>query len=190
VQCDSKQANHERKLATLLQHRAEFVAFVRKHASAAGTDDAEDIVQSSFLRAMEKLGTIRQDESIVAWFYRVLRNAIIDHYRRSSADEKKTQAFLADWSEESPLSFQIHQQICQCILPIVDELKPEYRDALKIIDIAEQPLRTLAAEQGISENNAAVRLHRARQALRKEVKITCGTCATHGCLDCKCKPRP
>jgi RNA polymerase sigma-70 factor (ECF subfamily) len=31
-----------------------------------------------------------------------------------------------------------------------------------------------------------VRLHRARQALKRELERSCGTCATHGCLDCTC----
>jgi len=44
-----------------------------------------------------------------------------------------------------------------------------------------------AAASGISENNAAVRVHRARQALRKQVQLTCGACATHGCVDCRCQ---
>jgi RNA polymerase sigma-70 factor (ECF subfamily) len=33
-------------------------------------------------------------------------------------------------------------------------------------------------------------LHRARRALRKQVQVTCGMCATHGCVDCDCRPNP
>ena len=38
-----------------------------------------------------------------------------------------------------------------------------------------------------SSNNAAVRVFRAREALRKQVARACGACATHGCVDCTCK---
>jgi RNA polymerase sigma-70 factor (ECF subfamily) len=32
-----------------------------------------------------------------------------------------------------------------------------------------------------------VRLHRARAALKTRLEQSCGTCATHGCLDCTCR---
>jgi hypothetical protein len=46
--------------------------------------------------------------------------------------------------------------------------------------------REFAAEAGITANNAGVRVFRAREALRKRVVRSCGTCAEHGCLDCTC----
>ncbi|MGZ7100373.1 MAG: RNA polymerase sigma factor, partial [Candidatus Angelobacter sp.] len=39
----------------------------------------------------------------------------------------------------------------------------------------------------ITAENAAVRVHRARKALRRQVELPCGTCAEHGCLDCHCQ---
>lgn len=39
----------------------------------------------------------------------------------------------------------------------------------------------------ISANNATVRLHRARKALRDVVMMTCKSCANHGCADCGCR---
>ena len=40
-----------------------------------------EILQSAFVTGIEKQKTIQDGESVVAWFYRVLRNAVIDHYR-------------------------------------------------------------------------------------------------------------
>ena len=48
-------------------------------------------------------------------------------------------------------------------------------------------VKDYAAEAGITSNNAAVRVFRAREALRKQVARSCGTCADHGCLDCTCE---
>lgn len=175
----------ESRLRILLDHRSKFVAFVRKHVASSA--DAEDIVQSAFLRGVEKLATVREEESVVAWFYRVLRNAIVDHYRRSASNQKKTVELALEFSEKAVPGSETYRNVCQCILPVVDQLKPEYRDVLKLVDIEEFSVKDFAAEHSISKNNAAVRLHRARQALRKQVQITCGTCATHGCFDCNCK---
>ncbi len=174
----------------LLANRAKFVSFVQKHVNSSS--DAEDIVQSAFVRSVEKADTIDDEESIVAWFYRVLRNAIIDHYRRRTARDRGTEEFAREMRDlEQRLAFDPsdRNEVCQCVKPLLDGLKPEYRDALKLVDIEEKPLRDLAASSGISENNAAVRVHRARQALRKQVQLTCGACATHGCIDCRCHSR-
>ncbi len=172
----------------LLAHREKFVSFVQKRIASPA--DAEDIVQSAFARTVAKADSINDEESIVAWFYRVLRNAIIDYYRRRSVHDRATEDFAREMRDlESRLEFDpaAKQQVCQCVWPVIDSLKPEYRDTLKLIDIDERPLRDLAHSSGITENNAAVRVHRARQALRKQVELTCGACATHGCLDCHCQ---
>ncbi len=175
-------------LQRLLENRSKFVSFVQKHVNSSS--DAEDIVQSAFVRMVEKADTIDDEESVVAWFYRVLRNAIIDHYRRRDVRDRGAEEFAREMRDlEQRLAFDPsdRNEVCQCVKPLLDSLKPEYRAALNLVDIEEKPLRDLAQASGISENNAAVRVHRARQALRKQVQLTCGSCATHGCVDCRCQ---
>jgi RNA polymerase sigma-70 factor (ECF subfamily) len=58
---------------------------------------------------------------------------------------------------------------------------------LRIMDLEEGALSDLAHQAGITAENAAVRVHRARKAFRRQVERSCGTCAEHGCLDCQCK---
>jgi RNA polymerase sigma-70 factor (ECF subfamily) len=68
-------------------------------------------------------------------------------------------------------------------------LKPEYAEALQRIDVDGAAVKDYAAHAGISPSNAGVRVFRAREALRKQVARSCGTCADHGCFDCTCGPR-
>lgn len=180
----SKSTLSDEKLSRLLERRANFVSFVQKHVNSK--DDAEDIVQSACMRCVEKLESIREDDSVVAWFYRVLRNAIIDYYRRRASYNRKAEAFARDFKDELAPPQEIREQVCRCVIPVLGSLKPEYRDALTLVDIQDRSLKHLASTIQISGNNAAVRVHRARQALRKQVQITCGACATHGCLNCTC----
>jgi RNA polymerase sigma-70 factor (ECF subfamily) len=67
-----------------------------------------------------------------------------------------------------------------------DTLKPEYAQAIARVEVDELPVKDYAAESGITPNAAAVRVHRAREALRKHVVQACGACAEHGCFDCSC----
>jgi RNA polymerase sigma-70 factor (ECF subfamily) len=56
------------------------------------------------------------------------------------------------------------------------------------VDLEDGKLSELAQQSNITAENAAVRVHRARKALRSQVKLACGSCAEHGCLDCHCQP--
>jgi RNA polymerase sigma factor (sigma-70 family) len=148
---------------------------------------AEDILQSAFARGLER-GAGVQEEKVVAWFYRVLRNAVIDHYRHRSNSAKAMEAWGRDFTESHEPEAELRQEICQCVSGLLETLKPEYRDALRIVDLEEGKLNDLAQQVGITAENAAVRIHRARKALRRQVEQACGTCAEHGCLDCHCRP--
>jgi RNA polymerase sigma-70 factor (ECF subfamily) len=169
-------------LARLAASRREFVAFVEKRVGSR--EAAEDIVQSAFVRGMERGGGV-EDESAAAWFYRVLRNAIVDHYRRRAAAERAQERLAAELPglQDAP---ETKAEVCRCLVGVLDTVKPEYRKALEFVDIEDGSLRDFAASSGITESNAAVRVHRARKALREQVKLACGVCAEHGCLDCTC----
>lgn len=60
-------------------------------------------------------------------------------------------------------------------------------DALQIVDLEDGKLSDLSQHCGITAENAAVRVHRARKALRRRLEQACGTCAEHGCVDCDCQ---
>ena len=172
-------------LQQLLARRSDFLRFLEKRVESHAV--AEDILQSAFVRGMEKASTLRDQESVVAWFYRMLRNAVIDHYRSRESSSR----LLEEWPEGldipgQPVEF-VKNEVCQCVNNILADLKPEYREALRTVDIEEHPVTEFAQQTGISANNANVRVHRAREALRKQVRTVCGSCADHRCVDCTCK---
>lgn len=80
--------------------------------------------------------------------------------------------------------------VCECLHTLLPTLKPEYAEILRRADLEEEPLAAVASSLGITLNNATVRLHRARQALKRQLERSCGTCAVHGCLDCDCGGGP
>jgi len=171
----------------LVSSHRQFLSFLEKRVESRAV--AEDILQSAFVRALEHGSELRNEESAVAWFYRLLRNAAIDYYRHRASTGRAYDGFSKQTLTEQAPDVELRQEICQCIAPLVDGLKPEYRDAIRIVDLEDGSLKDLAARAETTPNNAAVRMHRAREALRKQVRTACGTCAEHGCLDCDCKPR-
>lgn len=172
-------------LQRLLEHRERFLVFLQRRVESR--EVAEDILQSSFVRMMERGGDLRDHESTIAWFYRVLRNAVIDHYRHQAVKGRALEAWAQEMQMETAADPLVYDTICTCIRPLLSDLKPEYQQALQLVDLEEHSLHALAQQAGISDSNAGVRVHRARQALRKQVTLTCGTCSEHGCVDCTCK---
>jgi RNA polymerase sigma factor (sigma-70 family) len=174
-------------LRLLTENHARFLAFLERRVRRR--DVAEEILQEAFVRSIARGGTLRDDESAVAWFYRLLRNALVDHLRHASVEERALRALAADPVASAPAERdqELVDTICACVDSLVDTLKPEYAAAIRRVDLDGETVQAFAAATGITPGNAAVRLFRARQALRRRVEQSCGTCATHGCHQCECR---
>ena len=81
----------------------------------------------------------------------------------------------------------LYDTVWGCVLGLLETLSPDYAAALKTIELEQASLAEYAAATGITPGNAAVRLHRAREALRKQVVRCCGTCIEHGFEGCSCR---
>lgn len=172
-------------LKTLLDHRSAFLGFVRRRVPDKAA--AEDILQTAYVRALQHEGELHAQESVVAWFYRVLRNAVIDRYRRRATEDRALEAWGREMEGQTAPSPEIRDEVCACLTRVMATIRPEYAQALRAVDLEEQRLQDFAKTQTITASNAAVRVHRARVALRKELIRTCGACAEHSCVDCTCR---
>ncbi len=172
-------------VARLLANHRRFLDFLT--ARVGKREDAEEILQDAFVRGLQKAGEIRDEENAIAWFYRLLRNSIIDHYRRTAAGLKALEARARETPElDSGFDVELERTVCECVNDLIPLLKPEYSELIRRVDLGGANVSSVADDIGISPGNARVRLHRARAALRDELEISCRTCATHGCLDCTC----
>ena len=184
LESDPSTALSPEAIAQLVKGHREFLAFLERRVESRAV--AEDILQTAFTRGLERGGDVK-DEKVVAWFYRVLRNAVIDHYRQRSTTARAMEAWGREFPDVQEPEAELRQEICRCVSGLLETLKPEYREALRIVDLQEGKLKDLAQQSGITAENAAVRVHRARAALRRRIEQACGTCSVHGCLDCSCE---
>jgi RNA polymerase sigma-70 factor (ECF subfamily) len=135
---------------------------------------------------MEQTSNLRREESAIAWFYSILRNSVIDYYRHRAAEDRALERWAQDLKSEAGHDAQTHEIVCECIGHILHTLKPAYTEILRDVDLAEGSLQAFATKARITQSNATVRIHRARQALKKQLTLVCGTCSKHGCLNCHC----
>jgi RNA polymerase sigma factor (sigma-70 family) len=175
---------------SLLDLRRRFLAFIERRVEDRAI--AEDILQAAYVRALESQaleskGRLRADESAVAWFYRILRNAVIDHYRRRTTEGAALERWAKELESATAPEPQLEQTACQCIAGALEVIAPAYAEFLREVDLKEGTLAAYASAYGITQGNAAVRAHRARAALRKQLIRCCGVCAEHGCVECRCR---
>jgi RNA polymerase sigma-70 factor (ECF subfamily) len=167
----------------LAENHGRFLAFLRRRVENEAV--AEDILQDAYAKSLQRIDQVENDGSVVAWFYQLLRNAIADHYRKAGV-ERKAQEVL-EREAEPTFEPELRQNICTCVSAVLPTLKPEYAAMVNAVELGERPIAEVAAEAGVTTNNATVRLHRARAALRRRLVEVCGACSTHGCLDCTCR---
>lgn len=169
---------------TLLEARERFVRYLIPRVRSR--EAAEDLVQTSLLKALQTPARPRSRESTVAWFYQMLRNALVDQARSRASEARAVErhAQETDTAEEP----ELERIACACIQALLPALGPGEAALIRQVDLEDRPPKALAAELGITPNALGVRLHRARRALRQRVELTCRTCAAHGCLDCRCRP--
>ena len=180
---DQDQEIPKAAVAVLLDNHRAFLRYLERRVGDRGL--AEDILQDAFTRNLDKFEAVGE-EAVVPWFYRTLRNAAIDQYRRRGAADRALEAFAKELEAHESPAPEVEAEICACVTRLAQTLKPEYADVLQAVDVGGKPVKTYAQENGLSASNAGVRAFRAREALRKRVMQSCGTCAEHGCLNCTC----
>jgi RNA polymerase sigma-70 factor (ECF subfamily) len=172
--------------------RDAFKAFLTARVGSAA--EAEDILQNGLLKAVQRAGEIQDDARLTAWFYQLLRNSIVDHYRSSSARRRRDDALgtlVASLGEDvTPAPKVWEAQLCGCLGSVVDTLKPQHAALLRQVDLNGESVQSAARALKMTPNNASVTLHRARKELRTRLEAFCGACAEGACLDCHCAPVP
>lgn len=161
----------------LERHRDELVGFVRRRAGHLV--DPEDVVHRAAARALSSPARLEDPERARPWLYRIVRNALVDELRGLGLPTKEL-------PEDLPSPEDDRAKPCRCAMDIASSLKPEYKEILERAVIDDVAVTEVARELGISANNASVRLHRARNALRAAVLERCGTTRMSECMDCSC----
>src|SRR2546425_3851907 len=136
-------------------------ARVRDHSAA------EDILQEVFVKIHRKLPTLRAGGRDEAWVWRVTRNAITDHFRRTRPSKPLPAELTSDSERELELP-----DLTPCVRRFVGELPPTYRDALVLTEWQGLTQEQMAKQLGLSISGAKSRVQRARIQL-KELLLDC-----------------
>ncbi len=139
---------------------------------------ADDVVAEVMLRIHENLGALDDRERVTAWVFRITRNAIIDHYRRSGRRREVPAAEIDSTAESSADAWLDDQEttlseLAACIRPLVDALPGDYRRALELTDFEGRTQADAAHIEGISLSGMKSRVQRGRRQFATLVKQCC-----------------
>jgi RNA polymerase sigma-70 factor (ECF subfamily) len=155
--------------------------------------DAEDVVQQTFLSLVEHLASFREESTVATWILRIATNHALKVLRKrrglptapldvaGDADEGYATVphpeFIAQW-RDNPADLAQQTEFRQALELALAELDDKYRVVFVLRDLEGFSIRETAEALGLSEANVKVRLLRARLALRERLTRLFGDEAT------------
>lgn len=143
------------------------------------TADAEDIVQSIFVKIQQHPPHIENQQKLEGWLWQITKNSLIDYWRKekntvSFADEHDLAIEEDDEHEENPWL-----NLSCCLLAMIKDLPDKYRQAVELADLQDVKHKDIAVMMGISESGVKSRVKRGREKLH-DLLVSCCT------ADCQC----
>ena len=131
-------------------------------------DEARDLVQETFAKALKGLGTFREGTNFRAWMFRILRNTFLTSRTGLKAivpleDERGPIAPLAPDTPETILLGSLDQKAVQ---EAIAQLPVAHREVLLLCDVEEMSYREIAESLSLPIGTVMSRIARARAALR------------------------
>ena len=164
-------------------------------------ESARDVVQQTFCKAVERLDTYRGEAGLYAWFCRICRNTLIDHFRRRKQeyhrmvlieDNAEVQAVLEALSaaeSEGPESQASQRDLSRIVQSVLDYLPKHYGDVLEWKYVEGLTIKEISERTGSGPKAVESLLTRARAAFREamatigEMSITARPSTVHNGID-------
>ncbi len=124
-------------------------------------DNAEDLIQETFIAVWNKIDSFRNDAKLSTWIYRIAINNCLMSIRKQQYLEKIANKTFIDIPDET--SDEKAQQI-DLLYKCISKLKEADRILITFV-LDEKPYEEIAEITGITENNLRVKIHRIKKEL-------------------------
>lgn len=156
----------------ILRHRTALMGLALKLTRSP--IEAEDLVQEAVLRAWSHWHRFQPGTNGRAWAQRILVNAFINRYRRRKR-ERRALGQIADQQApgltDRPITVQWPgHSLSDEVSSALAKLPDAYREVLVLVDVDDHSYREAARHIGCPVGTVMSRLHRARQAMKDELR--------------------
>ncbi len=131
---------------------------------------ADDLLQESFVRIHNHIGSLKDETRLQSWIYQITRNVINDHFRKQEKEIR--QIVTLPEASEDPDNEAMTEAV-QDMIKMMDSLPPEYCEALCLTELEGLSQKEFAEKLGISYSGAKSRVQRARKMLRDMLMQCC-----------------
>lgn len=141
-------------------------------------EDAEDVLQDTFLRAYRGIKSFQGNSTFSTWIYRITANSALMRLRKKQlptvsiddADERETPINIADWSP-GPVEQLLTQETQKVMDEAIEALPPEFKQVFILRDVEELSNAEVAEILDLSVAAVKSRLHRARLKVRNRLAV-------------------
>lgn len=143
-------------------------------------EDANDLVQETFLKAYRFIDSYQQGTNAKAWLFKILKNAFINDYRKKSKQPSRVDyddvAGYHDSDEESHVEFlDLRQELFQGMMGdevtrALNELPVDFKTVILLCDVEDFSYEEIARIIDIPIGTVRSRLHRARNILKEKLR--------------------
>lgn len=159
------------------EHHARILRYLTR---MVGVQDAEDLAQEVFIRAAKAYDDFRHEAKIETWLYRIATHVAVDRLR-GTASRRETllgqelDEVAADGRETvSTLEEKtLRRAANECIRNVIYGLPENYRTPLILSELEGFTNREIAEILDVSLDTVKIRLHRAKEQLRKALLDAC-----------------
>jgi RNA polymerase sigma-70 factor (ECF subfamily) len=139
-------------------------------------EEAEDLVQETYAKALKGFSSFRSGTNFRAWMYRILRNTFLT----SRTGLKATMTLSLDSEEDgpelpvegdTPETILMERSNLQLVQSAIDELPVYFREILLLCDVEEMSYQEIAETLSIPIGTVMSRLSRARKTLRDGLRL-------------------
>lgn len=143
--------------------------------------DAEDLVQETFLKAYRHYEKFEPGTNLKAWLFKIMKNTFINAYRKRQAQPPESDFAEIEGAFESQVSDEATRQIRtpeeEALADVLDEdvqraldaLPPDYRMVILLADLEGFSYREVAEILEIPVGTVMSRLYRGRKRLEAEM---------------------
>lgn len=136
--------------------------------------DAEDILQESYIKVLEKINEIDTSKNINSWFLRIVANKSKDllksksHFVFEGEEETAFEEIPEDKTEFRPEENLDREELCNEVMAAIDELTDEKRACIMMMYFGDMSVKEIAESIEVPESTVKNRLHTARKDLKNK----------------------
>jgi RNA polymerase sigma-70 factor (ECF subfamily) len=139
---------------------------------AQNPNDAEDLVQETYLKALRGFDSFEPGTNFRAWMFQILRNTFLGS--RSKLERRVTQAMDSEEDLPSvsatPESLLIGRSDVDAVRKAIEQLPVIFREVILLCDVEEASYRQIAEILSIPMGTVMSRLARARKSVRESLR--------------------